>query len=227
MKKIFLVLLAILFIENVHALDIEDRLIETKKQILDLEKKVETNENTRLDKTYPVGTIFKTTTYSTTSQLANAMGGKWEVYGSGKTLVGINTSDSNFNTVDKTVGSSTTTLSTSNIPSHNHSIPALSGTAASNGAHTHNVYVYYGQSGYGITIPTYTHYVKSGYLGYTSTTEKTNQNFMVTRALYAASAGDHTHSVTTTASTTGSSGSGTAFTNLQPYITVYMYKRVG
>ena len=38
--------------------------------------------------------------------------------------------------------------------------------------------------------------------------------------------GAHTHTVTTTASTTGAQGSGTAFTNLQPYITVYMYKRV-
>ena len=42
-----------------------------------------------------------------------------------------------------------------------------------------------------------------------------------------ASAGAHTHTITTTASTSGSVGSGTAFTNLQPYITVYMYKRVG
>ena len=37
---------------------------------------------------------------------------------------------------------------------------------------------------------------------------------------------NHSHSVTTKASTTGSTGSGTSFTNLPPYITVYMYKRV-
>ena len=35
----------------------------------------------------------------------------------------------------------------------------------------------------------------------------------------------HSHSFTTAAKTSGSTGSGTAFSVLDPYITVYMYKR--
>ena len=226
MKKLFLVLFTFLAIENVYALDIEDRLVEAKKQILDLENKVETNESTRLNKTYPVGTIFKTTTYSTATQLATAIGGTWEVYGPGKALIGINSSDTTFNSVNKTGGNSATTLVSSNIPAHTHSIPALSGTAASNGAHTHDVYIYYAESGHGQTIPASTHYIRIGCLGWTGSSTLTNRNSMSGPALYAASAGAHTHNVTTTANTSGSSGSGTSFTNLQPYITVYMYKRV-
>lgn len=224
MKKILAILVIFLFLEQAEALDIESRLTEARQQIVELENKVTTNENTRLDKIYPVGTIFKTTTYSTVSQVETALGGKWESYGNGKTLVGVNTSDSTFNAVGKTGGSAITTLVSSNIPAHNHTIPALSGTTNSAGTHTHHVYVYYGQSGYSATIPPSTHYVVNAQLRWTTST-LSNKNHM--NGISATSAGAHTHAVTTTANTSGSAGSGTAFTNLQPYITVYMYKRVG
>lgn len=44
----------------------------------------------------------------------------WIQFGQGKTLVGVDTNDSNFNTVQKTGGESTHTLTTTEMPSHNH-----------------------------------------------------------------------------------------------------------
>ena len=138
MKKILLIILiGFAFIENASATTIEEQLTELKTNLNTLQTQVNNLESTRLNKTYPVGSIYVSTAYSTTSQVSVVLGGTWEVYGSGKTLVGVNASDANFNTVNKTGGSSTTTLSTTNLPSHTHSIPALSGTAASAGAHTH------------------------------------------------------------------------------------------
>lgn len=230
MKKILILVFMFLFIENANAINIETQLIEAKKNIINLENKVTTFENEQLDKTYPIGTIYKTTTYSNVSQVQSVIGGKWEVYGSGRTLIGVNSSDVTFNVSSKTGGASTTTLSTSNLPSHTHSIPSLSGTAAqgataaTGGNHTHTVYIYFAKSGAGSTIPARTHYIRKGNVTWTSK-EISGRNYMNGNSVIAASSGAHTHNVTTTASTTGSSGSGTSFTNLGPYITVYMYRR--
>ena len=136
----------------------------------------------------------------------------------------MNSNDTNFNTVGKTGGTSTTTLATTNMPAHNHSIPSLSGTAASAGAHTHKVRIYTNQSGYNQTIPTSTHYLLWGTSASYTNTALTNRNRM--GGLKTGSAGSHSHSVTTVAKASGSAGSVTSFTNLQPYITVYMWKRV-
>ena len=209
---------------------IADKYDELKKEI-----------NSMLDKMYPVGSIYISTDIKSASDVSKKFGGTWEAYGTGKTLVGVDTSNTNFNAVSKTGGSSTTTLTTSNLPSHNHSIPALSGTAAAtgsgykigytsasrttstNGNHTHNVP--YGNvvagaggglvAGLGGTAP-----YNSGVAGnHTHTVLDYYANSI-------SGVANHSHSVTTNSSTTGSTGSGTAFSVQNPYITVYMYKRV-
>ena len=101
----------------------------------------------------------------------------------------------------------------------------MSGSTTESGSHEHEVYFYYDQSGYNVTIPTYVNYVKFGYTGYTSTTAQSNKNAMKSNSIWALEAGAHSHTFSTLRSTTGSSGSGTSFTNLGPYITVYMYRR--
>ncbi len=243
-KLITLIFISFMFIGNVNAETIEEQLNDLKNKINNLEQKMNNNESNRLNKTYPVGSIFETTTYSSAQEVSNALGGTWEVYGSGKTLVGVDHNDSDFNAVNKTGGGKNTTLTVANLPSHTHSIPALSGTAAQAGAHTHsstakssNITGYFGtvvpaehvrwasgafsgntissSSSLAVTVPNRTAPIYGYKFSATPTITMTN-----------ASAGAHTHSVSTTASNTGSQGSGTAFTNLQPYITVYMYKRV-
>lgn len=62
-----------------------------------------------IDKIYPVGSIFMSATLSTPEQVANALGGTWVAWGSGRVPVGVNTSDTDFNTVEKTGGNKTHT----------------------------------------------------------------------------------------------------------------------
>jgi len=111
------------------------------------------------------------------------------------------------------------------MPAHTHSVPKLSGTAASAGAHSHNVNFYHGQPGYNQTIPTYTHYFLWGETVSYTDTALTNRNVVTGWTTNTVST--HTHTVSTVAKASGSNGSASSFTNLQPYITVYMYKRKG
>lgn len=66
---------------------------------------------------YPVGSIYisvnniNPTTY---------FGGTWEAFGTGRTLVGVDTSQTEFNTVKKTGGEKTHKLSEAEMPKHNH-----------------------------------------------------------------------------------------------------------
>ncbi len=221
MKKLALLLfVTFIFINNVNAEETEIKLTEIKNKIILLKEKSKNLKENSLDKVYPIGSIYITTTYSSKEQLENNIGGTWEVYGSGKNLVGVDSNDSNFNTVNKTGGTSSISLETNNLPNHRHNIPVLSGKTSKAGSHYHNIQ----WNGNPVTITYESGNVKvlnipkfqwvNATQG-SGTWPKTNN------------IGAHTHTVTTTASNTGSQGSGTAFTNLQPYITVYMYKRVG
>jgi len=122
---------------------------------------------------YPVGAIFTTTVaYANSAAVVAAIGGTtWTAFGSGRVLVGVDTGDSDFNTVEKEGGSSTHTLTIAEMPAHTH-----------------------------------------GYQKHTSNS--------------ALSIHDIAHTVNSYANTqTTSTGGGAAHNNLQPYITVYMWKR--
>jgi microcystin-dependent protein len=66
---------------------------------------------------YPVGSIYLSIT---TTNPSTYFGGTWSQIAQGRTLVGVNTSDSDFNTVKKTGGSKTVTLTVNQMPSHSH-----------------------------------------------------------------------------------------------------------
>lgn len=153
---------------------------------------------------YPVGSIYMSVNATNPSTY---FGGTWVAWGAGRVPVGINTSDSNFNTVEKTGGAPTVTLTTAQMPAHTHTFTGSSATTSSKGAHTHNIgrdtdggsgssrYTVHsaGVSGAGGTSPT-------------------------------SSAGAHTHTVTANG-TNANTGGGGAHSNLQPYIVCYMWKR--
>ena len=125
---------------------------------------------------YPVGAIFTTVTpYANSAAVVAAVGGTtWTVFGSGRVPVGVDTGDSNFNTIEKTGGASTHTLSVAELPAHTHS------------------------------------YDK----------QVTSTDAISIHDIVRTTGGN-------TGATTGSTGSGSAHNNLQPYITVYMWKRTG
>jgi microcystin-dependent protein len=49
-------------------------------------------------------------------------GGTWEAFATGKTLVGIDPNDTSFDTVEKTGGEKTHTLTVAEMPSHTHQL---------------------------------------------------------------------------------------------------------
>lgn len=154
---------------------------------------------------YPVGSIFMSVKSTNPSTY---FGGTWVAWGSGRVPVGINTSDSNFSTVEKTGGASTVTLTIAQMPAHTHTFTGSSATTASKGAHTHNI----GRDSDGAAGSGSVYTVHSSGVSGADNTAPTS------------SAGAHTHTVTAKG-TNASTGGGGAHSNLQPYIVCYMWKR--
>ena len=128
-------------------------------------------------KSYPVGSIYISTSGTNPG---STYGGTWVEYGKGKTLVGVDSSDSDFNTVEKIGGEKKHTLTIDEMPSH-----------------MHNISDYWGRDistyGWGSLITQYSS-------GYVFSPTNINNNMSNT-------------------------GGSQAHNNLQPYITVYMWKR--
>ncbi len=219
-KNLFFIFISSLFLTHVNAININQQLDELKNNTCILEEKIQSLESQILNKTHPIGSIYITAKYSSTSEVTEAIGGTWERYGNGKTLVGVDENIAEFNTINKTGGNSTNTLTTSILPSHNHSIPSLTGNTELAGAHTHSFL-------FGENKPVSLSY-NSGNIETLniSNFEWANSHIYSTDNFKTTSTGEHTHNITTTKNTTGTIGTGTPFTNLQPYITVYIYKRI-
>ena len=76
---------------------------------------------------YPVGSIFTSVVATNPATLLGV--GTWAAFGAGKVMVGIDASDTDFDTVEETGGAKTGahTLSTSELPAHDHDIKVASG----------------------------------------------------------------------------------------------------
>ncbi len=172
--------------------------------IADKYDELSTKINSMLDKMYPVGSIYISTDIKSASDVATKFGGTWEAYGTGKTLVGVDINDTNFNMVSKTGGSSTTTLTTSNLPSHNHTYSGTTDNSSNFGKYV----------AWPAATPTNSEW-QLVWHNYDTSNPYTTWGTL----------GNHTHTYSGT-TTSCVNCQGTSFTNLQPYITVYMYKRI-
>ena len=77
------------------------------------------NTAATLQAVYPVGSIYINAASSTNP--ATLLGfGTWAAFGAGKVMVGIDSSDTDFDTVEETGGAKTVTLTTSQIPALTH-----------------------------------------------------------------------------------------------------------
>lgn len=117
---------------------------------------------------YPVGSIYMSVNSTSPNSL---FGGTWERFANGRCLVGVNESDADFSSAQKTGGEKTHKLTTDEMPQHRHSMQ-YSTTSGSQ-------ILLRNQSGNAASYSQYTGYV----------------------------------------------GGGEAHNNLQPYITVYMWRR--
>ena len=119
--------------------------------------------------------------------------GTWTAFGAGRVMVGFDSGNALFDTAEETGGSADAIT-----VSHTHSFSATTSTA---GAHTHSMTAY----------------------GYGDSSNWGSGGGNVSGTVTTTSAGDHTHTISGTIGSTGSSGTNA---NYQPYITVYMWKRV-
>ena len=176
----------------------------------------------KLDDMHPVGSVFLTVSNTNPSVW---FGGTWERIGKGRTIVGVDENDTDFNAAEKTGGSKTNTLVVDQVPSHRHSIPVLSGTAASTGSgHYHSIYT---ARPYGASVGSVDDTNKMARTAYNA--DGVAYRYTGTNGT-GSNEGAHSHSVTTTASNTGyTGGNASAITqpvnNLQPFIAIYIWKR--
>ena len=159
---------------------------------------------------YPVGSVYITTSQTSPASL---FGGTWAHINSRF----LYSASSESASTTSTGGSSTRTLSASNIPQHTHSIPALTGTAESAGGHSHVV-----------TRATTSYATGSQSSWRCLSWAGTSHDY--SDVVSSESAGAHTHTVTTDASTTGSyggnsSGNTASFSILPPYFVVHIWRR--
>ena len=184
------------------------------------------------EQAWPLGSIHMSVLPANPSTTLG--GGVWQAWGSGRVPVGVDSAQTEFDAAEETGGAKTVTLTENQIPSHdhaqdphNHAIDHNHGavTSSSAGAHSHTLY----SRGGGSTSD----------LGSYPRIKRSSED---ASPLYQSSdlmedgSGSHSHSVDVSAyagnssSTTANNqatGGGQAHNNLQPYITCYMWKRVG
>ena len=82
-----------------------------------------------LSAVYPVGAIFTTVTaYADSAAVVTAIGGTtWVAFAAGKMLIGLDSSDTDFDTVEETGGAKTHTLTEAEMPAHTHTYDKMTG----------------------------------------------------------------------------------------------------
>jgi hypothetical protein len=148
-----------------------------------------------LNAVYPVGSIYTNATNATNPGTLLGFG-TWTAFGAGRVMVGFNAADPLFDSAEETGGSKDAV-----VVSHTHTFSATTNTT---GAHTHSIGATTGSGGQG------------------AQTRVTTDGSFNPYDISTGSAGDHSHTVSGTTASTGSSGTNA---NLQPYITVYLWKR--
>lgn len=80
---------------------------------------------------YPIGSIYISIFPSNPSLI---FGGTWVEFAAGRTLVGIDSGQTEFNVAEKTGGEKTVTLTTDQMPNHAHGIPNIDAAANAGGS---------------------------------------------------------------------------------------------
>jgi len=150
-----------------------------------------------LSDAYPVGSIYISVVSTNPATLLGF--GTWTAFATGRTLVGIDAEQTEFDTVEETGGAKTHTLTEAQMPSHTHT----------QNAHYHTA--------------------RQPFLLATSPAPSYNGEAIVGAPPPRSSASVFTFApefnTGSTTATNQNTGEGQAHNNLQPYIVVYMWKR--
>lgn len=172
---------------------------------------------------WPVGSVFLTV--SATSPATLLGGGTWQAFGAGRVLVGLDSGDADFDTVEETGGVKTVTLTEAQIPSHTHVQNAHTHVQNSHNhtqdSHNHTQNSFAPRiinSGTAGTVGVQGASAASNANASNSATTATNQAAIATNQ--AATAVNQ--NATAVNQNTGGGGS---HTNVQPYVVVFMWKR--
>lgn len=164
---------------------------------------------------------------------AELFGGTWEPLDQGRVLIGAGTS----HPAGDTGGEETHKLTTSEMPSHNHSMDSAgshshTGDADSAGSHSHTLYICTTNTREGMNYMYPYDYNSSTVFGlnYQSTSSEREWYSNPSKILKEDSSGTHSHDLTInsggshqhTIDNTGGNGS---HNNMPPYLSVYMWKR--
>ena len=216
------------------------------------ENRVEEIANTKTNTTlatwcpFPVGAIYMSTTSANPSTFWT--GTTWQAFATGKTIVGIDTSDTDFNSVNKVGGSKEVVLTIPNLPTHNHTVGDNSHSHTANGVgdhshtlndHSHYIAPHQHATSWGEKNATghWGNYgASNSYIG-SGGTDGDNNMFLTSPvdqwtngagAVGMSGSGAHSHTInaTTHSHTLSNTGSNTAHSNLQPYIVTYIWKRI-
>ena len=83
-----------------------------------------------LETIYPVGSIYINAGVATNPGTLLGFG-TWTAFGTGRTIVGVDSSDTDFDTVRETGGSKTHTLTVAELPAHTHTANGQAGAGGS------------------------------------------------------------------------------------------------
>lgn len=153
-----------------------------------------------LESVYPVGSIYINASVSTNPGTLLGFG-TWTAFGAGRVLVGLDGTQTEFDTAEETGGTKTHTLTSNEMPTHTHT----------QNAHGHSV-----------TDPGHTH----THSGSSNGAFGSNGSFVTTGGGGFTTGSSTTGiSIANATATNQNTGGGAAHNNLQPYIVVYMWKR--
>ena len=169
---------------------------------------IESGLNEMFNLIYPIGSIYMSAISTNPSILFP--GTTWVAWGSGRVPVGVNGNDANFNVTEKTGGQSTITIGSNNIPAHSHTVnDSGHGHSASTGLKN---------------VITSTNTV-SGILVDTAAPGNNVPSSLGKIAGEALTIGNATTGISLQNAYGNAGGGADPITNLQPYITCYMWKR--
>lgn len=163
-----------------------------------------------LAKVYPVGSIYMSVNSANPGTL---FGGTWVAWGTGRVPVAVDAGQTEFNSVEKTGGEKTHTLTQAEMPAHTHTGAAHSHAMP----HTHTISFSFQaeatdvNTGSRPVVRDLSNQTGGGGTTYTESQTSTQPST------------PNTSSATPGAG--GSTGGDGAHNNLQPYITCYMWKR--